>query len=67
MPGKIKRRLFIIANKYQKQVIQLVFFTTVVPVIITIVALCYLFFDITTNLMLGGYDSIPLIKKIILI
>ncbi|MFC1703969.1 hypothetical protein ACFL1E_04195 [Candidatus Omnitrophota bacterium] len=66
MNPKPKRRLFFIANEYQERVIKLVFYTTVVPVIITIVALCYLFFDITTNLMLGGYESIPLVKKIII-
>jgi hypothetical protein len=67
MEKPFKRRIFFIANKYQMQIIQLVFFTTVVPIIITISALSFMFFDITTNLMMGGSQSIPFVRKIIMI
>ena len=66
MGKAIKRSLFTIANRQQQQIIQLVFFTTIVPVVVTVAAVSYLFFDIATNLMMDGYQSIPIIKKIII-
>lgn len=65
------RSYFCIANRFQRKILTLVFFSTVVPMIISVVCLYYLIFNVIAG-ELGipeaiGYTLIPAARKTALI
>lgn len=65
------RTCFCIANRFQRKILTLVFFSTIVPMIISVVCLYYLIFNVIAGEMgipeAIGYTLIPAARKTALI
>lgn len=65
------RSCFCIANRFQRKILTLVFFSTVIPMIISVVCLYYLIFNVIAGEMgipeAIGYTLIPAARKTALI
>jgi hypothetical protein len=65
---KNNQRNFFICNKFQKKILILVFFSVIIPVVLTVVCLYYLIFNVTANEMVFpeaiADNIIPAAKKV---
>lgn len=61
------RSCFCIANRFQRKILSLVFFSTVVPMIISVICIYYLIFNVVASEMgipeVIGYALIPAAKR----